>query len=159
MSMISLIGLFGPIITIILMVIIIFKSYKNMRSKEKVIFTNVSKIPTIMYRKWYAIIIPISGLLGALLFNILSLSDPQRGIFDNIRYSSIETLCIFAIIGIYIISVLLTGILFVLRLIVYNNEKMLILFVFSIPIGLVLFPVYYIYNFVCLITKKRTTLN
>ena len=130
-----------------------------MRCEEKKRF-EISAIPTSVYRKWYAMAVPLFGFGGAVLFNLLSLSDSQRGIFNNILYSQFEATCIFAFIGFYMMSVLLAGVLFVLRLVVYNcTKEAAMLFIFSIPIGMVMFPIYYIYNLICVITKKRTLLS
>ena len=142
------------------MVVVISGSYNKMRCEEISKIKNISKMPTIFYRKWYAKTIPICGVVGAVLYNVISLSDPQRGTFDGVKFSEFQTICIFAAIGFYMISVLVSGVLFVLRLIVYGNEKNnLAFFILSIPVGIALFPIYYIYNAICLITKKRTVIK
>lgn len=156
----GIIGLLGSVILAVFMIIVFIKWYKNMSRREKDRFSAVSSLPTIVYRKWYAAVVPVFGILGAVLFNLISLSDTQRGVFDNIVYSPFETTCIFAGIGFYMTSVLAAGVLFVLRLTSYgNNKNAAVLIIFSVPIGMALFPIYYIYNLVCAIAKKRTVLN
>lgn len=153
----SIFAVFGPILLLILIAGVLIKSYKYIHHKEIISAENISSIPTSIYRKWYALIIPASGVLGGVLFNFLSLSDPQRNFLGDKEYSSFSTICIFACIGFYITVVSVTGTLFVLRLYIYSkrNDALLLLF-FSVFIGIVLFPVYYVYNLICICTKKRT---
>lgn len=155
----SISGSFVSVIMLAVMVIAVSRSYGKMRGREMREIKKISKIPTVVYRKWYAAIVPMCGIFGSVLFNLISLSDPQRGTFDGVVFSEFQTICIFSAIGFYMLCVLASGVLFVLRLMVYGNEKNNLAFILSIPVGIALFPIYYIYNGVCLIIKKRTVMK
>ena len=156
----SISGSFVSVIMFAVMFFVVSDSYRKMRGREMSKIKKITKLPTVVYRKWYAAIVPVCGLFGAVLYNIISLSDPQRGNFDGVVLTEFQTVCIFSAIGFYMLCVLASGVLFVIRLIVYGNEKSNVaFFILVIPVGIALFPIYYIYNGVCLIIKKRTVMK
>lgn len=156
----SISGSFVSVIMLAVMFFVISGSYRKMRGREMRNIKKITKIPTVVYRKWYAAIIPVCGLFGAIFYNIISLSDPQRGNFDGVVFTEFQTVCIFSAIGFYMLCVLVSGVLFVVRLMVYGNEKSnAAFFILAVPVGIALFPIYYIYNGICLIIKKRTVMK
>lgn len=147
----SILASLGSIVIFFFTIYLIYKSYKKMRSKENEISVNTK--PTLVYRKWYAVCVPMCGISGAVLFNLLTFSDAERDGFEGI--SVLGSSCLFSAIGFYMTCVAVTGVFFVLRRMVYNKEKMLLLFVFSIPIGIVLFPVYYVYSLIIFLLESK----
>lgn len=153
-------GSFAAVVMFGLMAAAVSASYSKMRSNEMNKIKKITKIPTAVYRKWYTVVIPLCGLFGSVFFNVISISDPQRGNFDGVVYTEFQTVLIFAAIGFYMMCILASGVLFVMRLIVYGGEKSNpAFFIFTVPVGLALFPIYYIYNGICLILRKRTVMK
>lgn len=156
----SISGSFAAVVMFGLVAAAVSASYSKMRGKEMSMIKKITKIPTVVYRKWYAAVIPLCGLFGSVFFNVISMSDPQRGNFDGVVFTGFQTACIFAAIGFYMMCILASGVLFVIRLIVYGGEKSNpAFFILTIPVGIALFPIYYIYNCICLILGKRTVMK
>lgn len=156
----SISGSLATVVMFGLMAAAVSASYRKMRGREMSMIKKITKIPTAVYRKWYAAVIPLCGLFGSVFFNVISMSDPQRGNFDGVVFSELQTTLIFAAIGFYMMCILASGVLFVIRLIVYGGEKSNpAFFILTVPVGLALFPIYYIYNCICLILGKRTVMK
>ena len=140
-------GFFAMLILLI-MVVFIFVSYKSMRQKEMEIGNEerFKELPSVIYRRWYALSVLVSGFFGSAMFMLLSLTDPEK-----------PSLIIMAMVGFYMLSMVVSAVLFIIRPAIYNGRKDYLALIFlTIIIGIGTFPFYYIYNLICIFSGFRT---
>ena len=140
-------GFFAMLILLV-MVAFVFISYKSMREKEMKIENGerFKKLPSAIYRRWYALTVLVSGFFGSAMFMLLSLTDPEK-----------PSLVTMAMVGFYMLAMAVSAVLFIIRPVIYNGRKDYLALIFlTIIIGIGTFPFYYIYNLVCIFSGFRT---